>query len=102
MVLCDGVIVWCPFYRRDFDFDTHADPPTVIVWSSYHVCCRCTCSVVPQTRCQFESDITMEVVALLCYVMVPLLPSWSQPARPGGAFCPRLNDALSGLSITLR
>jgi hypothetical protein len=33
---------------------------------------------------------------------VPLLPPWSQPARPGGAFCHRLNGALPGLSITLR
>jgi hypothetical protein len=39
---------------------------------------------------------------MLCYVMVPLLPPRSQPARPGGAFSHCLSGALSvNISITL-
>jgi hypothetical protein len=43
------------------------------------------------------------IMLCYCYVMVPLLPQWSQPARPGGALSHCLSGALSvSISITLR
>jgi hypothetical protein len=43
------------------------------------------------------------ILIMLCYVMVPLLPPWLRPARPGGAFSHCLSGALSvSISITLR